>query len=219
MRVRQYIPFYQDYGNPIMFNTPNVFDCMKTFTPIFTNNNNFFTGSYQSDFNLSWQNNSCSMPRVYTPNKTTKTKPSLSNKKETTNNYTYNNEKDIYATQNSQKIKQLNNEMQERTKKLIAYANLNGYDVEITSGYRSQEEQDRLIKKYTELGQPNRAAKISAHTSRKAIDIRVYKNGKRCEAGYDLLGKYAVDNLGMRWGGNFKSVVEKWHFDYDWVTT
>lgn len=131
--------------------------------------------------------------------------------------FTYVNDKDIYASHNAAKIKDLTPEMQERTKKLIAYANSHGYDVKITSGYRSQAQQDELRTKYEAKGQTRRAAKVSPHTAGKAIDIRVMKDGKRCEAGYDLLGEYAVSELGMRWGGNFKNWdVEKWHFDYDW---
>ena len=38
--------------------------------------------------------------------------------------FTYNNEKDKYAKHNAEKMKKLTPEMQERTKKLIAYANL-----------------------------------------------------------------------------------------------
>jgi hypothetical protein len=91
--------------------------------------------------------------------------------------------------------------------------------VKINSGYRSQAEQDKLRADYEAKGKKNVAAKVSPHTSGKAIDIRVMKDGKRCEAGYDLLGEYAVSELGMRWGGNFKNwAVEKWHFDYGWRT-
>jgi peptidoglycan L-alanyl-D-glutamate endopeptidase CwlK len=105
--------------------------------------------------------------------------------------------------------------MRERTEKLIAYAIENGYDVEIISGKRTQQEQEALRKKYA--NQPGRVAKRSAHVEGLAIDIRVYKNGTRDQKGYALLGDYAKSNLGMRWGGDFKTFREDWHFDYNWA--
>lgn len=123
---------------------------------------------------------------------------------------------DIYSKTNENYIKNLTAEMQERTRKLISYANKNGYDVKITSGYRSQAHQDQLRAKYEAQGETKRAAKVSAHTYGKAIDISVYKDGKKCDEGYNLLGEYAKRELGMRWGGDFNSYREPWHFDYDW---
>ena len=210
--------WFQQYSNPMMLNSPSVFDIGSNFSLPTVGYTNMYN-SYGLD--NSWQNNFYG-PNFDTFNFTADIKSSSSSNKkvkkiEDDKNFTYNNDKDIYATKNAGEIKQLTSEMQTRTKKLIAYANSQGYDVEIISGYRSQAEQDQLRKKYEAQGQMNRAAKISPHTSRKAIDIRVYKNGKKCEAGYDLLGQYAVNELGMRWGGYFKNwMVEKWHFDYGW---
>ncbi len=217
--------WFQQYSNPMMYSSPSVFGYMNNNPmPTFNQNSSVFM-NYQTDFSNAWmQNSTMQMPSFDTFNWTTNISSSSSSDKKTKDkdvddNFTYNNEKDIYSTKNAEEIKQLTSDMQERTKKLIAYANSKGYDVEIISGYRSQAEQDKLRAKYEAQGQKKRAAKISPHTSGKAIDIRVYKNGKKCEAGYDLLGKYAVDELGMRWGGNFKNwMVEKWHFDYGWRT-
>ena len=112
-------------------------------------------------------------------------------------------------------MKNLTSEMQEKTKKLIAYANEKGYDVQISSGYRTQAEQNELKKKYA--NEPGRVADKSAHCEGKAIDIKVTKNGQESDAGYNLLGKYAKSELGMRWGGDFTSYRERWHFDYNWA--
>lgn len=206
-------PFLQ-YPSPTNFNMPSVFSGSSFNMP---------TMNFNSGFNM-WQTSP--MPMLDTFNwssgsnkvQSSSTKSNSNNQvEEAGKNFTYNNNKDIYAKNNAAKMKKLTSGMQEKTKKLIAYANAKGYDVYILSGYRSQAEQDALRAKYEAQGQYNRAAKVSPHTSRKAIDIRVYKNGKRSDAGYNLLGKYAVKELGMRWGGNFKNwMVEKWHFDYGW---
>ena len=105
--------------------------------------------------------------------------------------------------------------MQKQTQKLIAYANENGYDVQITSGYRSQEKQKQLQEQYKD--QPGRVAKRSAHCEGKAIDIRVTKDGVESDTGYSMLGQYAKSELNMRWGGDFSSFRERWHFDYGWA--
>jgi uncharacterized protein YcbK (DUF882 family) len=130
-------------------------------------------------------------------------------------NYTYDNSNDKFADNNKNYLKNLNPEMRKRTEQLIAYANSNGYDVKITSGKRTSEEQKQLQKKYAK--QPGRVAKRSAHVAGKAIDIEVYKNGVKVDEGYNLLGNYAKNELGMRWGGDFKSYRERWHFDYGWA--
>ena len=105
--------------------------------------------------------------------------------------------------------------MQEKTKKLIAYANKNGYDVQIIDGYRTEAEQKELQNKYQD--EPGRVATNSAHCAGKAIDIKVTQNGQVSDSGYKLLGNYAKSQLGMRWGGDFSSYRERWHFDYDWT--
>ena len=143
------------------------------------------------------------------------TEPEIKLDKHINKTVKYSNKSDINASINKDYLKNLTPEMQERTKKLIAYANEKGYDVEIVSGYRTQEKQKELQERYK--NQPGRVAKNSAHCAGKAIDIRVTKNGKESEAGYKLLGKYAKKELDMRWGGDFKSFRENWHFDYEWA--
>ena len=129
--------------------------------------------------------------------------------------FTYASDKDIYESTNRAYLQDLTPEMQDRTKQLIAYANSKGYDVEITSGYRTPEKQAELREKYK--NEPGRVAKNSAHCAGKAVDISVYKNGVKSDEGYNLLGQYAKSELGMRWGGDFSTYRERWHFDYDWA--
>lgn len=107
---------------------------------------------------------------------------------------------------NAGKISRLDPKMQEKTMALLDYAKSKGLKVTITSGYRTQEEQEEL-----QRTRPQFAAKKSLHCQGKAIDIGISGGS---DDDYALLGKYAVDNLGMRWGGNFKSTPkERWHFD------
>lgn len=115
---------------------------------------------------------------------------------------------------NNKHIEQLEPEFQLKVMKIIDYAKQHGYDFKITSSFRTRSHQDRLRKKYA--NQKGRAAKVSPHMFGKAIDFQVLKNGRKCSAGYDLIGKYA-ESLGIRWGGRFKTCVERWHIDYNWV--
>ena len=183
---------------------------------------------WKNSINNSWANNyelpnlDTFTPSTYTPKEydwaSSMGLPSSNppkKKKVQNHSLAYNSKTDIYATQNAEYIKNLTNEMQERTKKLIAYANKNGYDVEISSGYRTEQRQKELQEEYK--NEPGRVAEKSAHCAGKAIDIKVSKNGQESEAGYNLLGKYAKSELGMRWGGDFTSYRERWHFDYDWA--
>ena len=109
---------------------------------------------------------------------------------------------------NAQKISQLDPEMQEKTMQLLDYAKSKGLTVQITSGYRTQEEQQELLRT-----RPQFAAKRSAHCEGKAIDINIVGG---TDADYKMLGDYAK-SIGMRWGGDFSKVKERWHFDYNWA--
>ena len=205
-------PWFQQYSNPNVLNSTSVFNYIDSTPSLSTNYSSVFDVS-QVDYSKLWNNYAMATPSFdtfswYQSNKTEK-------REDVNKEFVYDNKKDIYATKNASKIKKLDKEMQERTKKLIAYANENGYDVEITSGYRTQAEQIALQKKYK--NEKGRVAKNSAHCQGKAIDIKVTKNGQKSDAGYKLLGKYATSQLGMRWGGNFTSYRERWHFDYNWA--
>ena len=108
------------------------------------------------------------------------------------------------AKSNADKISKLTPQMQAKVNDLFAYAESQGMKVTITSGYRTQAEQQRLLKT-----RPRYAAKNSLHCQGKAIDINI-ANGT--DADYKKLGDYAK-SIGMRWGGDFSKVRERWHFD------
>ena len=105
---------------------------------------------------------------------------------------------------NSDKIKGLSNDMQVKTAMLLDFAKSKGLDVKIISGFRSQAQQNDLVRR-----KPNLAAKNSLHCLGRAIDINI-TNGK--DSDYRMLANYAK-SIGMRWGGDFKQVAERWHFD------
>ncbi|MBE7713083.1 MAG: M15 family metallopeptidase [Cyanobacteria bacterium SIG26] len=115
---------------------------------------------------------------------------------------------------NNKHIEQLEPDFQLKIMKIIDYAKQHGYDFKIISSFRTRSHQDSLRKKYAH--QKGRAAKVSPHMFGKAIDFQVLKNGRKCSAGYDLVGKYA-ESLGIRWGARFRTCKERWHFDYNWV--
>ena len=108
------------------------------------------------------------------------------------------------AKSNADKISKLTPQMQAKVNDLFAYAESQGMKVTITSGYRTQAEQQRLLKTRSRY-----AAKNSLHCQGKAIDINI-ANGT--DADYKKLGDYAK-SIGMRWGGDFSKVRERWHFD------
>ena len=105
---------------------------------------------------------------------------------------------------NGNKIKELSPEMQVKTAKLLDYAKTMGMKVTITSGFRTQEQQKRLLRTRAKY-----AAKNSLHCLGRAIDINI-AGGKNSD--YRMLANYAK-SIGMRWGGDFKKVAERWHFD------
>ena len=206
--------FISSNSNTYQFNISNSF------------NNTFFNSTFSSNagmlgnyINNSWQN--LKFPTIsaekFSFNITNWGKSLVSGAKveQAAQSYNYDSSKDINTTTNARYLKNLTREMQERTKKLIAYANANGYDVQISSGYRTPTEQLALQEKYK--NEPGRVAKKSAHSEGKAIDIKVTKNGKETDVGYSLLGEYAKSQLDMRWGGDFTTYRERWHFDYDWA--
>lgn len=108
---------------------------------------------------------------------------------------------------NGDKISKLTPEMQEKTMQLLDYAKSQGMTVTINSGYRTQEEQRELQRTRGKY-----AAKNSLHCQGKAIDISI-AGGK--DSDYKKLGDYAK-SIGMRWGGDFSTVKERWHFDLGW---
>ena len=204
-----------DFNNDISWNNPNYNSPILQFNTLnFSTEpswNNFYTPQMDIFTRTSSVDSTSSSSTSTTELSETPAKPKATDNKPVD----YSNMSDINASSNKEYLKNLSPEMQEKTKKLIAYANENGYDVKITSGYRTEERQKELQEQYKD--QPGRVAKNSAHCAGKAIDIKVTKNGKESDSGYRLLGEYAKNELNMRWGGDFKSFRERWHFDYDWA--
>ncbi len=102
------------------------------------------------------------------------------------------------------KISKLDPTMQQKTMQLLDWAKSQGMKVSITSGYRTQAEQADLIRR-----KPNLAAKNSLHCQGRAVDLHI-EGGS--DADYKKLADYAK-SIGFRWGGDFKKVKERWHFD------
>lgn len=116
-------------------------------------------------------------------------------------------------TCNEDYISELQPQMQEKVRKLEAFAKENGIPFKICSGYRTAEKQQALLNKYGSY----KVASVngSAHRSGKAIDIST--NGILTEAQTTKLGEYA-ESIGMRWGGRWggpgsSTQRERWHFD------
>lgn len=110
---------------------------------------------------------------------------------------------------NNDYITELDPVMQNKVKQLEEFAKKEGIPFKITSGYRTREEQIALQKKYA--GQKGRVAgaDTSKHRFGKAIDISV---NSLSQTQRKKLGDYAK-SIGMRWGGDFKTYREDWHFD------
>lgn len=236
------MPFFQPYCNPFMANTPNIFSGLQTFRTNYNPNLSTLIGfnasnfSYENNFynNIDTFNRSSHISdkkqkttKVETEEKsqiTTNKKDNIetegksqitANKKDNIKTeYIYIASKDKYKTNNNNFIKDLDPRMQERTKQLIAFAIENGYDIQITSGKRSAKQQEELVKKDKKNGTNFAAKKGSRHLTGTAIDIRVYKNGKRMHNGFTDITTFAKKELNLFWGGDFKNwTKEPWHFD------
>ena len=164
-----------DFNNDISWNNPNYNSPILQFNTLnFSTEpslNNFYTPQMDIFTRTSSVDSTSSSSTSTTELSETPAKPKATDNKPVE----YSNISDINASSNKEYLKNLSPEMQEKTKKLIAYANENGYDVKITSGYRTEERQKELQEQYKD--QPGRVAKNSAHCAGKAIDIKVTKNG------------------------------------------
>jgi len=87
-------------------------------------------------------------------------------------------------------------------------------DVAITETYRSQARQDELYAQgRTKPGKMVTNAKKSSHTDRYAWDIFFTKTAYSDVSKFDRAGKIAR-SLGITWGGDFKTITDKPHFEY-----
>jgi hypothetical protein len=83
--------------------------------------------------------------------------------------------------------------------RLIIYAEMAGYELTFAEAYRSPEEAARLAK----LG---KGIKTSLHTSRLAIDLNLFKDGKYLSSteAHRTLGEWWEQQHDLcRWGGRF----------------
>lgn len=114
---------------------------------------------------------------------------------------------------NDDYIKELHPLMQQKVRQLEAYAKSKGYTFRICSGYRTREQQIALQEKYKDEKGRVAGADSSPHRFGRAIDISSNGiNGILSEEQSRDLGNYAK-SIGLRWGGDFKSYRERWHFD------
>ena len=87
-------------------------------------------------------------------------------------------------------------------------------DIFITETYRSQARQDELYAQgRTKPGKIVTNAKKSNHTSREAWDLYFTSTGYNDVSKFDKAGKIAR-TLGITWGGDFKTITDKPHFEY-----
>ena len=96
----------------------------------------------------------------------------------------------------------------------IAECKRQGLDIFITETYRSQARQDELYAQgRTKPGKIVTNAKKSNHTSREAWDVSFTSTGYSDVSKFDKAGKIAR-TLGITWGGDFKTITDKPHFEY-----
>ena len=91
-----------------------------------------------------------------------------------------------------------------------------GIDFILTCTYRSQKEQDGLYAQgRTKPGRIVTWTKKSKHIERKAFDIAILKNGKITWYANDYKKAGEIGrNLGLKWGGDFKTTKDYPHFEY-----
>lgn len=212
------ISFFQRYNQPFTNNFPRLYSRQSSFTYINTPSSPF--GINYNNFNyIEPLNCFDTFEQTIKHSNKTKKDETINSEKETIEDnikkeYEYSSLKDKYAANNNKFIVNLTSEMQTKTKKLIAYANEAGYEVKITSGKRSKVEQEALVARDKKNGTKLAASKNSPHLQGIAIDIEVYKDGKKLKNEFPDLTNYAKKELGFRWGGDFVNwTKEPWHFD------
>ena len=116
-------------------------------------------------------------------------------------------------------ISQLQPAFQEQAAQLILRGLAAGLRPEIVEGYRTQERQDELYEQgRSQPGQVVTKAKKSMHTQGLAIDIaQLDENGNitydTTPGFWEQMGAIGK-SLGMIWGGDWKSIQDKPHFQY-----
>jgi len=103
-------------------------------------------------------------------------------------------------------------------KKFLQLTKEHGLDVRITTAFRSWDESDRLYAQGRTAPGPkvsNARGGDSYHNWGLAFDAAPYENGQMStdQQKFDLMGKLGQD-VGLKWGGTFKSIKDYPHFQY-----
>lgn len=111
-------------------------------------------------------------------------------------------------------LNSLEPELREKTRRILAKAQKEGYDVRAISGERTCEEQNRLYAQgRTTSGNivTNAKCGFSLHNYRKAVDLGFFKDGKYWQdAPYHLIGEWGKAE-GLEWGGDWKTLNDPPH--------
>lgn len=106
-------------------------------------------------------------------------------------------------------------EVKEKMEKMIQICDILGMPIRVTSGFRSIEEQNRLYAQgRTTAGAivTNARGGESDHNFGKAFDIVFRKTGY--EGDWEFVSKIGKQ-LGLKWGGDWKTFIDKPHFYID----
>lgn len=107
-------------------------------------------------------------------------------------------------------------EVQPYARALFFRAKANGIDINVTSGTRTFEEQDRLYAQGRTNSKPrvtNARGGYSNHNFGIAFDIGVFSGNRYLPESplYKAVGALGME-LGLEWGGNWKTIVDQPHF-------
>lgn len=123
---------------------------------------------------------------------------------------------DAVDTRSEKNIASLLPEVQPIARALVQKAALNGIRIKVISGLRTYAEQDALYAQGRAKPGPkvtNARGGYSNHNFGIAFDIGVFE-GSNClpdSVKYKAVGALGTD-LGLEWGGNWKSIVDQPHF-------
>ncbi len=107
-------------------------------------------------------------------------------------------------------------EVQPMARALVQKAALGGIRIKIISGFRTYEEQDALYAQGRTAPGPvvtNARAGYSNHNFGIAFDVGVFEGNRYLGESpkYQAVGALGMD-LGLEWGGNWKTIVDQPHF-------
>lgn len=122
--------------------------------------------------------------------------------------------------------------LQQMARRLVLVSYQNGHEIVVTSGLRTLEEQAALYAKgRTEPGNIVTNAKpgYSYHNYGLAFDVALVIDGKvnydaKVDVDHDTMSDYEEvgfygEEIGLEWGGRFKTIVDLPHFQYTFGLT